>query len=434
MKNNLENAFKDKLNEFEAPYDPQAWEAVKGKLDAKATGGGSSSAWKWIAATAVVVATIAVTSIVVFSPEETTTAEVNSTNKEDTPKNDIKKSNVESEDENLTVNDATNETNGNDQNTIQESDEQSERGATLHGENNKEEVNPERNNDSDNNNVAVSFPSDNNGENEVPNNVQETATPEKVNYIAGNVTSKEICAGERMLITNNGAKNEIVRFELDGEIVELKKASTLILNPEKSLVINFVDSDNKIIDTEFIKVNELPTPDFRLEANIFEKGVPVTICEAYGDYKEILWDFDGEAEKEGKKAKHHFFEKGDYSVSLTVTDFNGCTNSKKKEVRIEEQYNLMAVEAFIPNGSDPKTKAFMPFSLTQRDVPFTLTIIDPRDNGIVFTSKDASKAWTGIDERTGKMTDSETVFIWRVQLENSLPNERPVYAGTVVHK
>jgi hypothetical protein len=94
----------------------------------------------------------------------------------------------------------------------------------------------------------------------------------------------------------------------------------------------------------------------------------------------------------------------------------------------------MAVEAFIPNGSDPKTKAFMPFSLTQRDVPFTLTIIDPRDNGIVFTSKDASNPWTGIDERTGKMTDSETVFIWRVQLENSLPNERPVYAGTVVHK
>lgn len=433
MKNNLENAFKDKLNEFEAPYDPQAWEAVKGKLDAKATGGGSSSAWKWIAATAVV-ATIAVTSIVVFNPDETTTAKVNSIDKEETPNNDIKNSNVESEDENVTVNDANNESNGSDQNLIQKSDEKSEEGTTLTESPNKEEVNPNKNNNSENNNVAVSFPSDDNDGNEASNNIQETSTPEKFNYIAGNVTSKEICAGERMSITNNGAKNEIVRFELDGEIVELKKASTLILNPEKSLTINFVDSDNKIIETEFIKVNDLPTPDFRLEANIFEKGVPVTICEAYGDYKEILWDFDGEAEKEGKKVKHHFFEKGDYSVSLTVTDFNGCTNSKEKEVRIEEQYNLMAVEAFIPNGSDPKTKAFMPFSLTQRDIPFTLTIIDPRDNGIVFTSKDASKPWTGIDERTGKMTDSETVFIWRVQIENSLPNERPVYAGTVVHK
>ena len=431
MKNNLENAFKDKLSEFEAPYDPQAWEAVKGKLDAKASGGGSYSAWKWIAATAVV-ATIAVTSIVVFNPDETTTADVNNINKEETPNNDIKNSPVESKNETVITNHSNNEDKGSNEITAQESDENVVNEAPLKAENNNEVVQPEEPTISENNNVVSPHVDDNS--NEIPENVQATATPNKYTYVVGNVSSNEICYGEEFSITNTGAKNEIVRFEVNGELKELKKAATFKIKPEVSLVINYKDNNNKIIDSEYIKVSELPTPDFRLEANIFEKGVPVVLGEAYGDYKAISWDFDGEATKEGKNVKHNFFEKGRYTVSLNVTDFNGCTNTKEKEVRIENQYNLMAVEAFIPNGSDPKTKAFMPFSLTQRDVPFTLTIIDPRDNGIVFTSKDASNPWTGIDERTGKMTDSETVFIWRVQLENSLPNERPVYAGTVVHK
>lgn len=430
MKNNLENAFKDKLTEFEAPYDPQAWEAVKGQLDAKATGGGSSSAWKWIAATAVV-ATIAVTSIMVLDNTETTIADTNTISKEETPKNEIEKSTVDSDDKNAALNPTNEEIEGSNQNTIQESDENSVEETTLEEVSNNEVVSPERNTKPDNISETVT-PSEGE-ETQVPDNVQETATPIKKKYIAGNITANEVCAGEQITITNNGAKNEIVRFEANGKIIELKKANSFIITPKISSVINFVNRDNKIIDSEFIKVNELPNPDFSIEANIYEQGLPVTICEAYGDFKELTWDFDGKAEKNGKNVKHNFFEKGSYTITLKVTDFNGCKNSKQRDVRIDDQYNLMAVDAFKPNGSDPKTKAFMPFSLTQRDIQFTLTIIDPRDNGIVFTSKDASNPWTGIDERTGKMTESEKVFIWRVQIENSLPNERPVYAGTVVH-
>ena len=430
MKNNLENAFKDKLSEFEAPYDPQAWEAVKGKLDAKANVGGNSSAWKWIAATAVV-ATIAVTSIVVFNPDETTTAKVNSSNTEETSTKDIDNSKAESKDETPTIDESENENKVDVNNSVEEAHNSGNERAIETIENTQDVTLEERNTSDEN---TMEAPTLDNNDKKLPVNIQATSSANKYTYISGNVSSNEVCAGEKVSVTNIGAKNQIVRFEINGEVKELKKAYTYNFQPENSVVINFKDNNGKIIDSEFIKVNELPNPDFRIEANIYEKGLPITICEAYGDYKEITWDFDGEAKKEGKKAQYNFFEKGRYDVSLTVTDFNGCVNTKKKEVRIDKQYNLMAVEAFIPNGSDPKTKAFMPFSLTQRDVPFTLTIIDPRDNSIVFTSKDASNAWNGIDERTGEMTDSETVFIWRVQLENSLPNERPVYAGTVVHK
>jgi hypothetical protein len=432
MKNNLENTFKDKLTEFEAPYDPQAWNAVKSQLDAKATGGGSSSTWKWIAATAVV-ATIAVTSILLFESKETKTADVKSVSEENATNNDIEKPLT------ISVKESSEELNGNIDNgsdlenpTI-ELDENLDDQAILEEEfDNNTEKNIIGDVAEENDNTEAIKPSDNR-KSVVPANVQSTPKPNKHKYTTGNVSSNQICYGELIKITNTGAKNEIVRFELNGKTIELKKAGTFEVQPENSIVINFINKDNKIIDSEYIKVNELPNPDFNYEANIFEKGLPVTICEAYGNYENISWDFDGQSEKEGKKVRHHFFEKGNHTVTLTVKDFNGCEKSKQKEVRIENQYNLMAVSGFKPNGSEPSTKTFMPFCLTQRDVNFTLTIIDPRDNGVVFTSKDASNAWTGIDERTGNMTDSETTFIWKVQLENSLPNERPVYAGTVVH-
>jgi hypothetical protein len=431
MKNNLEHAFKDKLNEFEAPYDPQAWEAVKNKLDAKVTGGGSSSTWKWIAATAVF-ATIAITSIVVLNNTETTVAETKSVIKEETLNNDIDDPRIESEDKNVDVNQANKGNNGIAQNTVPVSDKNLVEETNSAADLNNEETNPKRNGLSSLD-EEVTTPSSKDNGSVVPENIQETATPNKHKYIAGNISAKVICHGEQVKITNSGAKNEIVRLLLNDEITEIKKANTFTIKPEASIVINFVDKNNMIIESEFIKVNELPTSDFTYEANIFEDGLPVTICEAYGDFESLKWNFDGESEKEGKKVKHHFFDKGNYKVSLTVTDFNGCENSKEKDVRIEDQYNLMAVNFFKPNSSDHRNKSFMPFSLAQRNIPFTLTIIDPRDNGIVFTSKDVMSPWTGIDERTGEMTEPGTAFIWKVQLKNSLPNERPVYAGTVVH-
>ena len=93
----------------------------------------------------------------------------------------------------------------------------------------------------------------------------------------------------------------------------------------------------------------------------------------------------------------------------------------------------MAMNAFKPNDGDPRNKAFIPFSLTQRDVDFTLSIIDPKDNSVVYTTSNVKEPWDGVDHRTGKMTPVGKVYIWKVQIDNPLPNERPIYAGTVIH-
>ena len=73
----------------------------------------------------------------------------------------------------------------------------------------------------------------------------------------------------------------------------------------------------------------------------------------------------------------------------------------------------------------------MPFALTQRDVKFTLIILDRRDGGIVYQTSDASMPWNGIDMRSGQLVNSNQDFIWKVQLVNPLPGESSEYKGII---
>ena len=75
----------------------------------------------------------------------------------------------------------------------------------------------------------------------------------------------------------------------------------------------------------------------------------------------------------------------------------------------------------------------MPYSLTERDVKFQLTIVDPITNEVVFESSDAKNTWDGVHQKTGVMTPAGKAYVWKVQIFNPLPNERPIYKGTIIH-
>ncbi|MGM0478983.1 MAG: PKD domain-containing protein [Bacteroidota bacterium] len=431
MKDNFEKAFKEKLENFEAPHDASAWEAMNDRLDAQQTPQTptGSSALKWVLATTIVAA-IAVTGVVLFNTTETAPEHNNELSDADAPKDQTSEP---SPSDSNTSPEAVKSTPNEDQDSAHNAEPESSADAASQTpttpETHSEPVPPEEDLASNGNGDSEASGDD---VNNVPDGVQQSATND-TKYIAGRVSSNEICRGEEISIVNDGAKNEIVKLEINGEVKTLKKAHSLKLKPNASTDIRFLDETDSAIGAEKIRVNELPQPDFRYESNIFENGLPVTICEAYDDYEQMRWNFDGQSQKEGQKVKHHFFEKGKHDVTLQVTDNNGCVGEKTATVRIDKKYNLLAVDAFKPNSSNPKTNTFMPFSLTKRDVEFTLTIFDPNDNGVIYQTSDANEPWDGTDQRTRKMTPGETVYIWKVQLENPLPHERGVYAGTVVH-
>ncbi|MFB6227326.1 MAG: PKD domain-containing protein [Halobacteriales archaeon] len=55
--------------------------------------------------------------------------------------------------------------------------------------------------------------------------------------------------------------------------------------------------------------------------------------ETYGEIESYEWDFGGGRTGKGKKPTHRF-PNGEYSVSLTVTDDEGATDTTTQEIAI----------------------------------------------------------------------------------------------------
>lgn len=433
MKNNLENKFNELLRDYEAPFDANAWS--KFDQHTRTIHPSSTRFTKWIAATAVIIAasaivlnyfipankdlsseTIAENSI---HPEENTTPLVDESNLEIT---EGTKESFEKETQvNLTDKLET---------TPNIPSKRSDRATEQPHSNGTElpETNFAQGTDNDSN--------EDQGISEQPKEVEIFKVPSNTSnhYVAGFISATDICYGESIEIKNTSDKpNDIVRARVNGKVVSLNSGKSMDVILSSSTVVSFLDQEDQTIAQEKINVNALPVSHIRSEENIYTDGLPVAHFETVGSYKSITWYYNDQQISNEAHAEITPFNKGQHTVTLKLVDYNGCENAIGKTIDVKENYNLMAMSAFRPNGYDHRNKTFMPYALKERNVKFVLQIIDPRDNGIVFSSNDPSNGWDGIDQRNGTMTPSETVYIWKVQLENPIKGESPVYAGTVMH-
>ena len=141
---------------------------------------------------------------------------------------------------------------------------------------------------------------------------------------------------------------------------------------------------------------------------------------------------DGVVALNKEKNSFNLFKKGNYQIAMSNVDINGCVSKSVTNFWVEEDYNLMAVNAFTPSSWDSRNTHFLPYALTKRDSPFKMIIIDPSDGAILFETSSADMPWDGIDRNTGEMVDENKSFVWKVILENPESNEKPEYIGTVV--
>lgn len=425
MKNNLENAIKNSLQDYEVPYDPAAWESLSAKLDAQAgtVSGAQTGLSKWVLAS-VLVAAVAVGTFFLWPENKNEVVQT-------TPIEEEQSTSIETEvpsSENLTSEDQT-------ETSVTEVNDPSPVSPINIGDNNTRSTN-------NNTNVAVnqgtpkntSTNTGNTGNIQQNNNLKPVLVNNEVNYIGGVLSSDGICEGDNVVITNRGSKGDLVKFMFNEEWIVLEQGKTFIVNPKTSMTVTFVNEKGQEIENKQVKVYDLPSANFGFKANIFEKGLPVVTCQAYEEFVTYTWTFDNEEKQAESFVSHHFYEKGDYDITLKVVDVNGCENTTQKTVQILEKYNLMSPSGFKPNSSDSRNRTFMPYSLTVRDAKFHLSIVDPINNEVVFESNNAENGWDGISQKTGKMTPRGKVYIWKVQIFNPLPNERPIYTGTISHE
>jgi hypothetical protein len=167
----------------------------------------------------------------------------------------------------------------------------------------------------------------------------------------------------------------------------------------------------------------------------YENGLPEWKAEVQGFEGKIQWYLNGNNQNSSQnktQCSMNLFEKGNNTMQVSIEDEYGCTSNKSASFTVQEEYNLLAVNAFSPNSIDHRNQSFMPYALVVRNTPFKLMVFDPEDGGIIFETEDAHFPWEGIDKRTGKLVPLNKAFIWRVSLKNPLEGEKPMYQGTIV--
>lgn len=419
MKNNLENAFKDSLNNLELPYDSAAWTAMSAKLDAVqpiTPTPPKSTLGKWLIA-AGTVATVSVGAYLYMND-----------------KNEV------TEQKQMTENSMEAEQAPNSENTVQNVLPSTSTEPIIVKPTNVtiEKNKKENHSTSQQGTQFVKSPSDNSINGQVSNGTNPnkqgsthtvgTITPE--NIIAPTV--KDICENEMVIVKNtNSVDLTILTPNKDRLIV--KKETTFKSNNLEAGNYKIYANDN-VIST--FNVNHAPKVDFTIDnQSPFEDGLPSMPMETFSEGTSFTWMFDNTKNSaQGRTANAHFFTKGEHSVTLKGQNETGCSSEITKTVEISSDYNLFAPNAFEPHHSDIRRSKFIPNALLVRGSVFTMIIVNPKTGATLFSTSNAGDGWDGIDTNTGELVEENATFVWKVFLKNPLPGEKSEYSGTVIRK
>ncbi len=195
--------------------------------------------------------------------------------------------------------------------------------------------------------------------------------------------------------------------------------------------LRYVSDDKQEITGEPKTLHVLESPASSIAIiKTTDYAIPTYQFEAKGDVaKSLIWTFgDGHVSTEMNPV-HTYKKKGAFKTQVTATGSNGCKSTAVETVNIDADYNLLAPNAFSPNGSGVND-VFIPEALKyMNDINFTMTISDRSGHTIYKTSR-VDAPWDGVNSATGVKYTGEQVFVWRVEMINS-KGQKDVYMGTV---
>ena len=152
-----------------------------------------------------------------------------------------------------------------------------------------------------------------------------------------------------------------------------------------------------LTQTSAICFDPNPVADFEIQNNPLPVIAPTTLLQNNSlSSAGSVWDFgDGSALSTEFSPIHTFPEKaGSYTVTLQISNSNGCTDSNSQIVQIEQDPIYYVPNAFTPNGS-ALNNVFLPiFSPSLALQSYSLQIFN-RWGEIIFESQDPLKGWDG---------------------------------------
>jgi hypothetical protein len=426
MKDKIDHKFKELLENQELPYDSAAWDSMSKLLDQKMPVAKPTTFYRWFLGGAAITAIAIGSYFLVNSSEQTNkpteiNTEIKSKNEVDTKstKEEIKNTKLELKQKEVNSNFSTNP-------TLMIAEENSQFPTLTEKENNAVVTTQQK--DLQINTISESTPTKT--QENTPSIADKDIYQINENSIENHtVVCKNNCVGETQVLENKNDYKVSVFNQNSGEVVASIapkfKISFIAKTPG-----NYVIKTNSTVVSSF-EVSSGVKPNLEIETSLtYYKGIP-TIKASTNVESGLTWMVNNKTiNSSASEIDITPFKAGSYTVSLGAYD-NGCKTENSQAIQISEDYNLLAVNAFEPTSFEPKRQTFIPFALTQRDVKFTMIILDPRDGGLVYKTSDASLPWNGTDMRSGQMVNSGQDFIWKVQLVNPLPGESSEYKGII---
>lgn len=441
MKDNLEQKFKELLDNQELPYDPAAWDLMRNALDSKMPVTKPTNWYRWFLTGAAITA-FAFGAYFIYQGNSTN-SNVRGEKIEDTtvkleerkPENSKDSKTSQKSNNNIETAKKAN------QNVAEPSSIKNDV-TSLNVQNNAKELdnlsNPTSSNKTDYMSNVNSNPTlANVNSNSVPNQNSkgsETANETKTNNTKiESILVNNMCVGESQKIENKNNFDVSLLNSSTGNVVKVIKANdSFLFNASESGNYELISKgDLQFIEPITFIVNSVASPTLNVESEvIFLKGVP-TIKASTDENTIGSWSVNNKTIAQSKReVEFNPFAAGEYSISVTVNE-NDCSITKTESIQISDDYNLLAPNAFSPNSIISENQTFMPYALTVREVKFKLIILDPKDGGLIYETDNSSMAWDGVDKRNGQQAPANQIYIWKVKLENPLPGEANEYKGTI---
>jgi hypothetical protein len=413
MKDGLENSFKNSLNDFELPYDAQAWESLSKKLGTKKWY--QTSRLKWSAA---IVAAIGIAAYFVL-PGTKTTLQIENQVKTIQKGSTSTASQIKVE-----------------QTTSKKTQKRSLDEPAI-------SLVPE----------VVSIPNSSELLDEfIPHSIplvldqmEVLGLSDKVidhidptpsyNGAVAMIDFKNRCQGETLQLEADKHHERMINYAGKTLRFSYNEAISLKLTePGKVTLTANSGPYGQFEEFGSFDVNSSPVLSINADRTItYEDGLPKITCQAESNESQISWHSTYALKSNsGKNVEVFAFDKGYAIVEAQVTSSNGCITKEKEMIQIPSDYNLLAVNAFNPQSQDSRNSTFMPYALTIRQTPFRLVVLDPDNGGLVFETSDVGNAWDGIDRRDGKLVPGNKAYIWKVVIQHPVQGEKGEYRGTIV--
>lgn len=189
--------------------------------------------------------------------------------------------------------------------------------------------------------------------------------------------------------------------------------------------------DDKIMRksaSEQVVIHEDPIVEIVTDKEM-NRGLTTVHCSTVGEeLNKVFWNFGNGQSSNKKETEATYKKRGTYTILLEAENAYGCKSITKQNLFIEDDYNLLAPNAFTPDG-DGLNDVFIPEALKTMDCNFTM-VIRSRTEGIVFESTSIDRPWDGKNQQNGADCQ-ETNYVWVVNLINKL-GEKEQYSGTIL--